>query len=146
MASVRLLLNKKREIIKMQKTRGFSQQTWGSISYTSESTVKRFLRGNSISIDAFQAICEALGIQEWQMYVDWEDNDSTQITSEVISSETMEGISPSAKATSEEPDAKPSALVVSATFSEEDQQEIEAVLEHLKSLMLRCSITIRPGC
>ncbi len=58
----------------------------------------------------------------------------------------MKAISPSTKITSEKPDAKPSTLVVSATFSEEDKQEIEAVLEHLKNLMLRCSITIRPGC
>ena len=107
---------------------------WINMAHTSESTLKRFLRGEKISSDHFISICEAVGIEEWQKLVDWEDNDSTRV-----------GSFPTPTATAQKTEQKIRGIAVSGTFSQEKKQEIEAVLELLKTLLSTCNVIISPS-
>ncbi|MGF1520905.1 MAG: AAA-like domain-containing protein [Leptolyngbyaceae cyanobacterium] len=44
---------------------------WCEKAQVSETTLKRFWRGNSIRAHNFQAICAAVGITDWETIVDW---------------------------------------------------------------------------
>lgn len=108
---------------------------WAEKAMTSDSTLKRFLRGNKITSDHFKSICEAVGLTEWRKLVDSEDNDSTRVTS-----------FPTQTATSLKTQRKiRGRVVVSGTFDEGTREEIDIVLEHLKTLLRTCTVTISPS-
>ncbi|WP_036489655.1 hypothetical protein [Myxosarcina sp. GI1] len=108
---------------------------WIEMAHTSESTLKRFLRGNKISSDHFISICEAIGLTEWQKLVDWEDKDSTRVGS--FSTQT-----PTVQKTERKTRGR---VVVSGTFDEGIREEIDIVVEHLKTLLTTCNVTISPS-
>ena len=110
---------------------------WITMGHTTESTLKRFLRGDRITTDTFISICEAVGLPEWQTLVDWEDKDidSTRV-----------GSSPSETVTAQKTERQTTGrLAVSGLFEEEKRQEICIVLEHLQTLLKTGSVTISPS-
>ncbi|GAB4375593.1 MAG: hypothetical protein Kow00121_21530 [Elainellaceae cyanobacterium] len=48
-----------------------TQPAWYDLATTTESTLKRFWRGIAIQQDTFAAICEAVGIEDWQTIADF---------------------------------------------------------------------------
>lgn len=51
------------------------EKTWWQLAASSESTLKRFWRQEyKIDVEAFQKICEVVGIDDWENIVDWEEN------------------------------------------------------------------------
>ena len=131
MASVKLLLHKQSQIRMIQRHRGFTQVKWAKSADTSDSTLKRFLRGQPISVDNFVHLCEALGIEEWQQYVDWGDKDSNQVASNP-------SLLPEAEEASKFSPAKSSIFVI-AIVSENQKLEIEALLGERQSLFSNCT-------
>jgi transcriptional regulator with XRE-family HTH domain len=137
MASVKLLLQKQSQIKMIQRHRGFTQRTLAKSAYTSDSTVKRFLRGQPISVDNFVHLCEALGIEEWQQYVDWGDKDTNQVVS-------TPSLLSAAEAASKYSHPK-SPICVIAIVSENQKLEIEALLAQRKSLFSTCTNITLPA-
>ena len=130
MASVKLLLREKSNILMIRKRRGFTQKTWANSAHISESTLKRFWRGKSVSVDTFSSLCHALGIQEWQ-HVDWDEKDSAQVVS------TFPFLPETELASKSMPAKSPSFVV--AILSENQKLEIEAIVEQLNSLFATCT-------
>jgi hypothetical protein len=109
---------------------------WSYRANASESTLKRFLRGDAISIDCFVSLCSVLGIEDWQSLVDWEAQDI----------ELKESLSPvcteSSLPLSEQVAAKCS-FVLSGVFEEDVRLEVEAMFAHLQSLLNKSTVTIK---
>lgn len=127
MASVKLLLQKQSQIKTIQRHRGFTQKKWAKSADTSDSTLKRFLRGQPISVDCFISLCKALRIEEWQQYVDWGDKDTNQVVS-------TPPLLPKAKVASQSsPPTSP--ICVIAIVSESQKLEIEGFLAQQQTLL-----------
>jgi transcriptional regulator with XRE-family HTH domain len=137
MASVKLLLQKQSQIKMIQRHRGFTQRTLAKSAYTSDSTVKRFLRGQPISVDNFVHLCEALGIEEWQQYVDWGDKGTNQVVP-------TPSIFSEAEVASKYSHPK-SPICVIAIVSENQKLEIEALLAQRQSLFSTCTNITLPA-
>ncbi|MEQ8463705.1 hypothetical protein [Coleofasciculus sp. E1-EBD-02] len=111
-----------------------TDQEWARTARVSRSTLKRFLSGQSLTVDCFRSLCEALGLDEWQNLVAWEDNDSTRV----------------AQKQSENPPAQPEpaepkrTLLVTGFFNESQKARIEILLEGLKKTLLEADIIIDP--
>lgn len=121
MTSYRLSNEGKVEIEQTQAKRRWTRLLWSREADVSESTLKRFLKGVPVSSENFIALCEAIGIEDWQSLVDWESS----------------GIE--APSTSQ---ARRSSFIVSGTFDDDKRMEIEALLKHLKTLLGSCNITM----
>ncbi|NER33867.1 MAG: hypothetical protein F6J93_07430 [Oscillatoria sp. SIO1A7] len=121
MTSYRLSNEGKVEIKQAQAKSRWTREFWSSKAYVSVSTLRRFLSGNPVSSENFIALCEAIGIEDWQSLVDWESS----------------GIE--APSTSQ---ARRSSFIVSGTFDDDKRMEIEALLKHLKTLLGSCNITV----
>jgi NAD-dependent DNA ligase len=138
MASVKLLLSKRFEMkIAIRKT-GIPQRWWCETqAYVSPSTLKRFLKGDKISIDNFRSIVEALGIEEWKAYVDWGDeNDSTQVVS--LPQHPIFECPP----TGSDRSNPCVGFFASGGINPSDLQAIEVVIDRLKGTLLKCNVTI----
>jgi hypothetical protein len=131
MASVKLLLQKQSQIKMIQIHKGFTQGTWAKSAYTSDSTIKRFWRGQPISVGNFISLFKAIGIEEWEQYVDWGDKDSAQFVSTFP-------FLPETDSASKLPPTKSSIFVI-AIVSENQKLEIEALVAQLKSLFPTCT-------
>lgn len=139
MASVKVLLSKQREIKMALKKTGIPQDRWCEMkAFVSHSTLKRFLRGKPISIDNFRSILEALGIKEWQAYVEWSDGqrDSTQ----VIEIEQHDIV---ANPPVDSDRSNPSGgFFTIGGINPSDLKAIEVVIDHLNATLLKCQVTI----
>ncbi|WP_190677675.1 hypothetical protein [Nostoc sp. FACHB-190] len=109
--------------------------------YSSASTLKRFLHGERISAEHFIDLCKAVGIEDWQKVVDWEDNDSTrvpQLMQERLSTQKQKTLSPDVDSATTR-----YRLAVSAVFDAADLEEIEITINHLLKLMTRGTVTLQ---
>ena len=140
-ASTRLIIDKKHELKKARLEMGYTQQDWSHKAMVSDSTVKRFLKGQAITIDCFISLCKAVGIDEWREFADWKTQDSTRVVSTSLANSPEVNLGMLKQ--SEQSETPKSSIVVSGIFNEDDRQEIEAVLEHLKNLLLKHTVTIR---
>ncbi|MEM9092630.1 MAG: pentapeptide repeat-containing protein [Cyanobacteria bacterium P01_F01_bin.53] len=52
-----------------------TEQAWADIATTSKATLRRFWGGINIQTEAFRAICEAVGIEDWESIADFEAKD-----------------------------------------------------------------------
>jgi hypothetical protein len=105
---------------------------WVQTAKASQSTLKRFLKGEAISIDCFISLCNALGIEEWQKLVDWEDNDSTRVHRE-----------PSENYPAQPEPVEPKrALVVTGCFTESQKEKVKLLVEALKKALTEADIIV----
>ncbi|HEY9816929.1 MAG TPA: pentapeptide repeat-containing protein, partial [Candidatus Obscuribacterales bacterium] len=51
-----------------------AEQAWADLAHTSPATLKRFWAGIAIASSSFRAICKAVGIEDWEAIVEFEDN------------------------------------------------------------------------
>ena len=54
-----------------------TSQAWVDLANTSKATLRRFWAGLNIQTSAFQAICEAVGIENWESVVDFDSTDDS---------------------------------------------------------------------
>lgn len=61
---------------KARRKKGWAkaEQAWAGLACTSTATLKRFWAGVTIRSDTFQAICKAVGIEDWEAIVEFEDD------------------------------------------------------------------------
>lgn len=52
-----------------------TEQVWADLATTSKATLRRFWGGLKIQTSAFQAICEAAGIEDWESIADFDSKD-----------------------------------------------------------------------
>lgn len=118
---------------------GRTSKKWYEAGMSSESTLKRFLRGEAISADHFKALCSAVGIEEWQVLVDWQGDktDSTRVIAQKSESETENN-----NFISGENYQPKYGLAVTGIFSADKKLEIETALKAVKNLLLSCQIVI----
>ena len=64
-----------------------SEQAWFQLANTSASTLKRFWAGKPIQADAFEAICKAIDIDDWQSIIESAPVDQPTVLSPSIYSE-----------------------------------------------------------
>lgn len=108
-----------------------TEKKWVQTADVSQSTLKRFLGGNPVSISCFISLCSALGL-EWQELVDWEDNDSTRVNHK-----------PSENSPAQPEPVEPKrALVVTGCFSESQKAKVEVLVQALKKVLLEADIII----
>jgi uncharacterized protein YjbI with pentapeptide repeats len=63
-----------------------SEKAWAELVPTSVATLRRFWAGLAIQVDTFQAICETVGIKDWESVADFEKAYGTEPTSDVAKS------------------------------------------------------------
>lgn len=131
------------EIESARRKKGWKkvEENWMKQGYSSGSTLKRFLRGERISAEHFIDLCKAVGIEDWQKVVDWEDNDSTSVpesTQERLSTQKPKTLSPDVDS-----ETARYRLAVSAVFDAADLEEIEITIDHLLKLMVRGTVTLK---
>jgi hypothetical protein len=126
-------------VIKVDKARQLkgwnkTSKVWAETGMSSESTLKRLLRGEAISADHFIRLCQAVGIEDWQGLVDWHnDKDSTRVPEShpLSNSETPETATPRYS------------LTVTGIFTEDQKLQIEGLLEVLGKLISKSEIFIK---
>ncbi|NER04107.1 MAG: helix-turn-helix transcriptional regulator [Okeania sp. SIO3C4] len=132
-------LNKKGMIVIniARKKKGWNKTElkWCWEAEVSESTLKRFISGKSISPKNFQSLCEVVGIEEWHSLVDWENSDSTTVAQ--FSEEFFD-----ASLTEKKPQSK-GAIAVTGVFTSEKKLEVEMALERLRELLMKCKIVVK---
>ncbi len=109
-----------------------TSKEWVRTAGASQSTLKRFLSGKPVSISCFISLCNALGIEEWQKLVAWEDNDSIRVDHEQPENYP-------AQPESAEPKR---ALVVTGCFTESKKARVEVLVQALKKALLEADIII----
>ena len=113
----------------MRKQKGWNKadKEWTDAAYVSKSTLKRFVYGKPVSPVNFKAMCEVLGIDEWQSLIDWQDDDSVTkaAVDELLKSANQD----------EEPQLN-KGISLTGLFSSENKIQIEIVLKELKELLL----------
>jgi hypothetical protein len=131
------------EIDHARRMKGWKKmdKQWVKQALSSESTLKRFLSGVPISAEHFISLCKAVGIEDWQKIVDWEDNDSTRVPVSV--EEKLSLPEPKVDSSNENVEIARHRLAVSAVFDPDDLEEIEIVLDHLSKLIKRGTVTIK---
>ncbi|MDJ0617055.1 MAG: hypothetical protein QNJ63_09965 [Calothrix sp. MO_192.B10] len=134
---------KKVEKNRIFKGWGRTSKEWCDLGMSSESTLKRFLKGESISAQHFKNLCNAVGIEEWQKLVDWDDVDSTKVVPETQKSLITKNIT-SNNSTSDENSSSKYGLAVTGVFSADKKLEIETALEAVRNLLLSCHIVMKP--
>ncbi|MEB3360151.1 MAG: pentapeptide repeat-containing protein, partial [Synechococcales bacterium] len=67
-------------IDKARRKKGWTktEKAWAGLACTSEATLKRFWAGVAIRSETFRDICGAVGIDDWESIVDFEDDDKPQ--------------------------------------------------------------------
>jgi hypothetical protein len=132
------------EVERSRKLKGWGRTSreWTEASMSSESTLKRFLRGEAISPEHFKTLCSAVGIEQWQVLVDWqgEDIDSMRVGSEKEESEPKNVGNDNF--ISDESSQSKYGLAVTGVFSADKKLEIETALKAVKNLLLTCQIVI----
>ncbi|BAZ18642.1 hypothetical protein NIES4071_105270 (plasmid) [Calothrix sp. NIES-4071] len=103
---------------------------------SSESTLKKFLRGDAISAEHFIKLCQVVGIEDWYKLVDWDKNiatDSTKVPKNLtLSTNQISEIT------------KPqSSLTITGIFTEDEQLQINGILVALKKLLSNSQIIIK---
>ncbi|BDA71702.1 hypothetical protein CAL7716_058680 [Calothrix sp. PCC 7716] len=101
-----------------------------------EPTLKKFLKGDAISVDHFIKLCQLVGIEDWCKLVDGDKDiatDSTRVSNHVrLSANQISEI------------AKPqSSLTITGIFTEDEQLQITGILIALKELLSRSQIIIQ---
>lgn len=121
---------------------GLTQDMWATRAEISESTLKRFLKGKPIDPQNFIALCKVLGIEQWREIVEKEDFDSTiaDLDPTVVGEYSTRALE---RSPSEDSSKSKGRLVVTGIFDEDQRLEIEALLDHLKTLLLKCTVTIK---
>lgn len=122
-----------------RKKKGWNktERQWCWDAEVSESTLKRFISGRSISPKNFQSLCEVVGIEKWHSLVDWENSDSTTVAQ---FSEELLGTS----LTEKKPQSK-GGIAVTGVFTSEKKLEVEMALERLRELLMECKIVVKPA-
>ena len=117
---------------------GLTLEKWAEKTMISQSTIKRFLQGKPLRPDNFKSLCEILDIKdgEWEKLVDWEDLDSTLVEAPFSANESLP------PSQSQKESSSGGNIAITGTFTEEKRQEIEICLEHLRTLMKSCTVTI----
>lgn len=116
---------------------GRTSEEWTTKAMSSDSTLKRFLRGEAISAKHFIHLCEAIGLKNWQSLVDWEsfDRDSTRVTSKQYSKSLSQPETETLKTKY--------SLTVTGIFTEDQKLQIEGILETLKKHLLTADIVFK---
>ena len=132
------------EIVNLaRKKKGWNkyERAWIDLAFTSESTLKRFFKGERISIDTFKAISQVVGIEEWQQLVDWEDDDKSLASplSETLPPQALE----KSQAQTPLPGVKKGLIAITGIFDESKYQEIQVALENLQQLLAKHNVTIQ---
>ena len=131
------------EVVKIKRRDcGLTQYMWATRAEISESTLKRFLKGKPIDPQNFIALCKVLGIEQWREIVEKEDFNSTIADIDPMLLAENSPQSPERSPKQNLPKSK-GQLVVTGIFDEDQRLEIEALLDHLKTLLLKCSVTIK---
>lgn len=138
------LSKKGEEIVNLaRKKKGWNknERAWIDLAFTSESTLKRFFKGERISMDTFKAISQVVGIEEWQQLVDWEDDDNNLALplSETSPPQLLE----ISQAQTTLPGVKKGLIAITGIFDESKYQEIQVALENLQQLLAKHNVTIQ---
>ena len=163
MSSFSLLQQKKHELVIRKKQMSMSNLTWARKAYVSESTLKRFLKGNAVRLDSFVSIIEVLGISEWEEYANSnqlskEAQDSTQVLNPPPSGFTSCSTWGDPKTALDSPyqllnfpqDSDRVELPCGGFFTRgkvslADKKTIEVTIDRLKKVLLKCKVTISPS-
>lgn len=131
------------EIDRARRRKGWKKmdRNWVKEALSSESTLKRFLSGVPISAEHFTSLCRAVGLEDWQRLVDWEDHDSTRVP-KIASESNLPKTTPKPTDTDVHSKATRYRLAVSAIFDPADLEEIEITIDHLLKLIARGTVTI----
>ena len=123
---VSLKLNKKgiSKVHTKRKSQGLSYWELASSAYVSESTVKRFASGKSISAENFKMLCKVLGIEEWECITDTPDLDGKRVPHAIQTTPEL--------ATEEETGT----VSIIGNFEKNKQRQIRVAVEMLKSLLM----------
>ena len=97
---------------------GRTSERWAEVAMSSESTLKRFLKGEAISAVHFINLCQAIGIEDWQSLVEWKSSDGDSV--------------------------KKYSLTVTGIFTEDQKLQIEGLLDALKNLLSNAQIVFKP--
>ena len=122
---------------RIHKGWGRTSKKWTNEAMSSESTLKRFLKGEAISSEHFINLCQAIGVEDWQSIVDWEasDIDSTRVNS-----------NPNFTNSSKEETIKTKySLTVSGIFTEDDKSQIKGLLRALEKFLSNAYIVFEPS-
>ena len=115
------------EIVKEARMKaGISLEKLAEKSFLSTATVKRFASGKSVSVSSFKAICDVLGIDDWDEIQD-QIKSKSDVKSDISTSSENKGSG---------------TIAVSGTFSEDKQRQVKATLEMLRQLLLDGTIFI----
>lgn len=123
------------EVRMQRKIRGIANRKLAELSFVSESTVKRFIQGKPISTANFEALCQALGLEDWKTLID--------IGMPVLDSERVsERYSLASPQKDREEEEAVGSIAVTGVFSKNKQRQIRAALGVLKSLLLEGEVQI----
>ncbi len=80
MASLKASEEGLRNVDRARKRKGWNKydRAWSDLAATSVPTLKRFWRGIPIQAETFQAICDVVGVDDWEKIVEWGDNDDRE--------------------------------------------------------------------
>lgn len=118
-----------------RKSQGLTYEKLAGRAYLSVSTVKRFARGQQISVDSFKHLCRVLGLEDWQRLVEGIDSDSAKVPCQDLSPPQQEEVGIREAV---------GTLAVRGTFSQSKQLQIATTLEVLKDLLLDGKVRISP--
>jgi transcriptional regulator with XRE-family HTH domain len=133
-SSIKLTTIGKNMIDVIRKEKAWTQHKLAEQAFVSSSTLKRFVSGQPVSPGNFKAICEVLGIDEWQSLIDWQDVDS-------VTKAAVDELSKSANQ-DEEPQLN-QGICLTGVFASAQKIQIEMVVKELKELLLDGRAKIR---
>ncbi len=114
---------------------GRTSRKWANMAMTSESTLKRFLRGEAISPDHFISLCQAIGIPDWQRLAGLErdDRNSTRVPTNPNENNSSHTQATHARY----------GITVTGVFTEDQKLQVETILEALRNLLLTSQVVIK---
>jgi hypothetical protein len=100
---------------------GWTQRLWAEKGYTSVSTVKRLLNGNSVEAHCFYSLLQALDLEVQDSYICKQTGSVQSLLlspREILSSQHQPGV------------------FMTATFTEDKRPQIERAMRHLQELLI----------
>ena len=118
-----------------RRSQGLTYEGLASRAYVSVSTVKRFARGERISVDSFKHLCSVLGLEDWQCLVEGIDLDGARVSCQDPSPPQQDEV---------QVETAVGAIAVTGVFSKNAELQIEATLVLLQELLLESKVHISP--
>lgn len=140
MASYKLDLAKRSEVIAVKKIRGYTNNRWRDLAYVSESTLKRFLNSTPIEAENFIGILNAIGIETWQEFVDWDEQCGNGAKPSKSVEESKVDMKALLMGETPEEETQKSAICLVVDFEPEQTEKVESLINHLKKYLLEVEV------